>query len=230
MRSFFGLLIFLAGPIYHYFWEFIRAALYDRGLHMLSPHGSPELAANYGLTLALVGVGIWLYWPTRPEVLRFHPICFFLERDSVSELMGVQTFPQISYIQVSITTSASVEKCRAWMTKAEFSPDEIVPYSSEHNERIPLIWSKHGGSSPHENDLYPGDSPVRVNVAIFHNGYLEIDGGTPTNFLPLLQREGFHRLSININGNGRLSRISESRRIIVHWHNGAASVKMDATK
>jgi hypothetical protein len=63
----------------------------------------------------------------------------------MSDAMGIQTFPTVSYIQPSVTTSAPLEKCRAWIWRAEFSPDGIVPFALEHGERVPLRWSKHVG-------------------------------------------------------------------------------------
>jgi hypothetical protein len=160
-------------------------------------------------------------------MLRFRSIRIFLERDTVSNLLGIQTCPGISRIQLSVTTSTSAQKCRAWITKAEFSPDEIVPYSLEHDERIPLKWSKHGGAVPYETDLHSGDSPVRMNIAIFIAGRLEIDGGTPTKWLPLLQRTGFHRLAIRVTRKVRVCRISENRRIVINWRgNAGATVRM----
>jgi hypothetical protein len=228
MRAFVGLCLFLAGAANTYLWEFIRAALYEKGLHMLSPHSLVDYLANYGLTAALVGGGVWLYWPSRPEILRWRPLRIFLEKDSVTDLRGIQTFPGISYIQPSITTSASLEKCRAWIMNSHFSPDGISPYALEHNERVPLMWSKHVGDSKYEAELHPGEPPVGINVAVFNDQGIAIDEETPTNWSPLLQRTGFHRLSIRVSGSGRLSRISETLSLTINWRSvGYAIVSLD---
>jgi hypothetical protein len=66
----------------------------------------------------------------------------FLERDSQSDLMGVQTFPTVSYIQISIKVSRPIKACKAWITRAEYRPDTNSQFSLEHNERVPCNWSK----------------------------------------------------------------------------------------
>jgi hypothetical protein len=60
---------FLASGLYTYFWEFIRAAIYDRVLHMLNPHAEwlAALFFQYGVPCLLVAGGLGFYWWTRPH-------------------------------------------------------------------------------------------------------------------------------------------------------------------
>jgi hypothetical protein len=229
MRAFIGLCLFLASAANVYFWEFIRAVLYEKGLYAMSEHGVLAIVADYGITTALALTGLLFFWPSRPEILRWRPIRIFLERDSVSDLMGIQTFPAVKYIQASVTASAAIEKCRAWITRSEFSPDGTMPFALEHNERVPLQWSKHGGQNPLEANLNPGDPPVRCNVLIFDANALQVDTETPTNCLSLLQRHGFHRITVKISGKGRFSINSETRQLIINWQgwNGDTYVSLN---
>jgi hypothetical protein len=48
------------------------------------------------------------------------PIRLFLERDSSTDLLGIQTFPGINYVQPSVTTSRRIQKCSAWVTRVEY--------------------------------------------------------------------------------------------------------------
>jgi len=222
MRVFFAFCAYVAGLLQNYFWEFIRAGLYEKGLHMMAPHMeglSIESVVHYGSTLALIGTGTWLIWPSRPEILRRRPISIFLERDSESDRFGIQTFPEISYIQLSITTRTALTRCRAWSTRVEYSPDNFVPYAKEHGERHPLTWSKHGGPSHFEADINPGEPSLRLNIAIFNHEGIQFEptAQTPTNLLPSFQRIGFHRLTINLSAFRRGSPISEIRRLTINW-------------
>jgi hypothetical protein len=153
------------------------------------------------------------------------PLTIFLERDSNSDLHGIQTFPNISYIQVSVLTSIPLLRCRAWVTKVEYSPDNLCPYALEHGERHPLSWSKHGGSDPFETELNPGEPPVRINVSVFNNSLIQFESTaqTPTNLIQPLQRIGFHRLTINIGALRNGSPISETRQVIIEWRGSAGA-------
>jgi hypothetical protein len=71
-----GLLAFLVAgvwlPVWHYIAEFIRAALYERILHVLTPDVdvllSLEYALHYGIPVALVAVGLWLFLRTGRKI------------------------------------------------------------------------------------------------------------------------------------------------------------------
>ena len=158
------------------------------------------------------------------------PLHLFLERDSLSDQFGIQSFPQISYVQLSILARAPVTKCRAWSTRVEYSPDNLVPYALEHGERHPLPWSKHRGPNVFEADHNPGDPPLRLNVAVIHNNVIEFDPltQTPTNLAPLFQRVGFHRLIIIFTASKRGVQISQTCHLAINWRGSShAIVKME---
>ena len=146
-----------------------------------------------------------------------HPIKFFLERDSSTDLYGIQTFPGIDYIQISVTASRRIEKCRAWITRVEYEtgPDY---FAVEFSERFPIPWSKSGKQNDLEYDLEPNEPPIRLNAAKYDSTSLGLDPGTPTNLFPLLQRKGTHRFTIFATGlriDG--SRVKETRYLDILW-------------
>jgi hypothetical protein len=124
-----------------------------------------------------------------------HPMRLFLERDSSTDLIGIQTFPNINYIQISVTTSRRVYRCRAWITRVDYDVGNRN-FALEFGERFPLPWSKSGSQNDFEFDLEPNHPPIRLNAAIFDNDRLGLDRGTPTNLHSLFQRKGLHRLTI----------------------------------
>ena len=111
-RAFFAFCLFIAGALQQYFWEFIRTALYDRGLQMLAPQIegiSVDTIVHYGLTAVLFGCGAFLVWPSRSAVLRWgSPLRLFLDRDPKSEQVGIQTSSGVTYIQISVATSKPI--------------------------------------------------------------------------------------------------------------------------
>jgi hypothetical protein len=174
----------------------IRTYFYDKGWHVLS----------------------------RPAILRLDsPLRLFLERDSQSEQFGIQTFPGVTYIQVAVHSSKRIEDCRAWITRVDFNPDRTV-FSLEHNERLPRHWSKHSLGDNLVVEIDPAHPPIRFNVGIFNEHGFELDGGTPTNLLPLLQRVGVHRFEVGVSGIVNGNTTSTKALLSVHWRgagNGA---------
>ena len=58
------------GAAWHFGWEIVRAWLYEQGFHVVNPYlfGIPLSAIlHYGVTAALVGLGLWLFWKTREK-------------------------------------------------------------------------------------------------------------------------------------------------------------------
>jgi hypothetical protein len=108
-----------------------------------------------------------------------HPIKLFLERDSSTDLLGIQTFPAVNYIQPSVVTSQRMAKCSAWITRVEYEVGDSN-FALEFNERFPVPWSKATGGNDFEVDLEPRHPPIRLNVAIFNESTLNLDRGTPT--------------------------------------------------
>jgi hypothetical protein len=147
-----------------------------------------------------------------------HPIKLFLERDSSTNLLGIQTFPGVSYIQPSVVATRTMEQCSAWITRVEYDVGGDN-FALEFGERFPLPWSKATGGNDFVVDLAPGHPPIRLNSAIFddQNG-LRLDRGTPSNLHPLLQRIGTHRLTIFVSGlraDGK--RINETFLLDIEW-------------
>jgi hypothetical protein len=236
MRAFVAFCLFVAGALQQYFWEFIRTALYDRGLQMLAPQIegiSVDTIVHYGLTAVLFGCGAFLVWPSRPAVLRWgSPLRLFLDRDPKSEQVGIQTFSGVTYIQISVATSKPIRALRAWYRRSNYSPDRIVPFSVEHNERHALRWSKTGGTNIFEVGLKPSDPPIRINVATFNDQVLQFEPevGTPENLFNDLQRVGIHRFEISVVGIVDNKEVSETRHLYIDWRgpgNRTAFIKLE---
>lgn len=167
MRRFFSICFVLLAAAQNYWWEFVRAIFYEEGWHMLSEHVGPFTVnglAHYGLTAALLGVGLYLYWPWRPAFLRSGEPEFFLERDPHTGRYGIQTFPGVIYIQVSVRTKKALEKCRVWIGQVEFRENEAIPFSIENNERHQLRWAR---PNELELDIGPEHPPARITIAIY---------------------------------------------------------------
>jgi hypothetical protein len=171
MRSFFAWCLFVIAGLQSYFWEFVRSILYERGWHMLAPAAEGvgiDTVVHYSLTIALIGGGTWLFWPSRPAFMRRKPFQLFLERDSESDQLGIQTFPAITYIQVAVSAMTLLNRCRFFISSVDFSEDGTEPFAVENNKRYNCRWSRHGGNDDYEIDIRPEDPPIRANVAVFN--------------------------------------------------------------
>jgi hypothetical protein len=199
-------------------------------------HYFGETAARDGIAAALVFAGIVLAWPTRPMFLRHASLRFSLQRDSGSDQIGIQTFPEISYIQVSLVSTVPIVNCRAWISEITYSENGISPYSIEHNERHPLNWSKHGGTDPLEAELSPDEPPVRLNIAVFNLNGIQLEPGvqTPTNLIGRLQRPGFHRFTIHFRAERHFefwhlkykSSFSQQKVVTIQWRGRGSMVSV----
>ena len=145
------------------------------------------------------------------------PLNIFLERDSDSDQYGIQTFPTITYVQISVTASSNLERCRAWITNIYYRPTDFEPFALEHNERLPCSWSKHGGGNEFEIDIKTHDPPIRINIAIYNKDGIAIEQGTPTNLLPKLQRIGVHRFSISVVYYQNGKDVVQKKNLVVKW-------------
>jgi hypothetical protein len=224
MRAFFAFCLFVAGALLQYFWEFIRTALYGRGLQILALQIegiSVDTIVHYGLSAVLFGCGAFLVWPSRPNVLRWgrSPLRLFLDRDPKSEEVGIQTFSGVTYIQISVATSKPIRALRAWYRRSDYSLDRIVPFSVEHNEQHTLRWSKTGGTNVFEVGLKPSDPPIRINVATFNDQGLQFEPKVPTpeHLFNDLQRVGIHRFEIGVAGIVDNKEVSETRHLYIDW-------------
>ena len=81
-----------------------------------------RLLSDSRLVWFLVGLLTFFCVPSRFLSTQKPPV--FLERDSKTDQLGVQTFSGISYIQVSVKSSVPL-KCKAWITRVDFSEDDI---------------------------------------------------------------------------------------------------------
>jgi|ERR1700680_1170159 len=52
---------FVASILHFYFWELVRSAIYERLLHAMTPFITADAVAHYGIPLALVALGTWLF-------------------------------------------------------------------------------------------------------------------------------------------------------------------------
>jgi len=147
---------------------------------------------------------------------RKSPLKLSLERDSGSDQFGVHSFPGISYIQVAVSTSIQVDKCRAWITSSEYDVGSLH-FSLEHNERLPCGWSKHSGNDQYQVDILPNEPPIRFNVLVFNQSGIQHDLGMPTNWLERLQRPGLHRLTLIIAGQCQGRGVQTLAHLFVDW-------------
>jgi hypothetical protein len=61
-----ALIPFLAAALWTYLWEFVRSWIYERVLGMIEPYIPPyDTVLHYGPPLALVAVGIWLFYSAK---------------------------------------------------------------------------------------------------------------------------------------------------------------------
>jgi hypothetical protein len=157
---------------------------------------------------------------------RRSPIRLFLERDSGSDRLGIQSFPTISYIQVAVSSSRRIERCRAWIVRSEYGVGD-GRFAVEHNERLACGWSKPTGKDPLETEIAPNDPTIRFNVLIFNRHGIEHDLGTPTNWHGRLQRAGLHRISVLVVGQCEGRDVSASANLMVDWNgNGDAVLRL----
>jgi hypothetical protein len=128
----------------------------------------------------------------------------------------------LTYIQVEVTVKRRVDQCRVWCIKVEYSPDEIVPFALEHNERKALRWSQTGEDENQRFvvNLVPGHPAIRFSVAIYDTHFLQFETEiqTPTNLLQKLQRPGVHRFTLQLTGIVKEKAISKELVAFVHWH------------
>jgi hypothetical protein len=173
---------------------------------------SPYLYWATGLS-ALGGVGSFL-WPLHRRFPRRSPIRLSLDRDATSDLIGIQTFPGESYIQVTVRVSRPVAKCRVRIERIEFLEPHSV-FTLEHNEARDVTWSDR---SDLQIDLSPADPPMRCNPAWFtpEKG-LRLYPKTPTNLTPLLQRVGIHRFTLNFSGQCGDRHVSKTAELLIDW-------------
>jgi hypothetical protein len=217
MRRFLAFCAFVAAATPHWWWEFVRSfILYEPASHFLKEQVaamSVDTIIQVASGITFAGLGTWLIWPSRPELLKIAKLKMFLERDSESDQIGIQTFPALTYIQISVTSSKRITNCKAWYRRSHYSPDGTVAFALEHNERHQLPWSKSG----FEIDMNPHDGPVRINVAVHDNATLAFEQGTPTNLLQNLQRPGIHRFEISVVGFVNDREISEKCYLFIDW-------------
>jgi hypothetical protein len=159
-----------------------------------------EIIVRYGIAALILLIGVLIAWPSRPNLLRRRPIKVFLERDSGSNHIGIHSFPAVNYVQASVISRVPLASCKVWLTRVEYTPDGITPYSIEHNERHALPWSKAYGPNPLDVAINPDDPPIRFTVATFDGQILQLEPSvqTPTNLFNRLQRLGLHRFTITL--------------------------------
>jgi hypothetical protein len=175
----------------------------------------------FEILLALLIFGaILIAWPIVVGIFNFVARGFrtsflklSLERDSESDQLGVQTFPGVTFIQISVKAVKKVANCRVDITRIEFAEKNSI-FAMQHNESRFCRWSDR---EKLEVDLTPAASPVRCNVAIFNSGGLQLYPTTPTNLLPRLQQIGTHRFFLNFYGECEGRAVSQQAKLAVNW-------------
>src|SRR5262249_50260699 len=141
------------------------------------------------------------------------PLRLSLERDSESDQFGIQTFPGISFVQVSTKARRKISKCRVDITRIEFAEDHS-PLAMQHNESRVCRWSDR---EELEIELTPSSSAVRCNVAVFNSGGLQLYPTTPTNLLPRLQQHGTYIFFLNFCGECDGRDVSQKAELSIKW-------------
>jgi hypothetical protein len=70
VRRLLGLGSFVVTALWIYFWEWIRSQIYERVQHTLAPYFewlTLDELGRYGPPAVFIGVGLWLFWLTRPQ-------------------------------------------------------------------------------------------------------------------------------------------------------------------
>ena len=129
---------------------------------------------------------------------------FFLERDPHTGRMGIQTFPGVTYIQLSVRATKLLQRCKMWVSRVEFRENKYIPFAEANNERHQLKWAR---PNEFEMDLGPGHPTARATICIYAPEFGLIYEPpferTPSNLYPLLQRIGIHRFSLIFLGEAR---------------------------
>jgi hypothetical protein len=165
-----------------------------------------------GVSVATVIASRIASWP-RGSHLRVS-----LPLDPQTSRPGLQTFPNITYIQVAVAAAKRLSRCRAFITEVSYrqTPDE--PFALQNNERHYCRWSRPlGETSPYEVDIIPAEPPIRLNVCIYTAAGLEYERehATPSNIIQSLQRVGNHRFKIVFNWGDR-----ERHKSAAYYTNG----------
>jgi hypothetical protein len=106
-----GLLAFLAAAIWpsawHYIKEFCRAALYDRALHVLTEY--INYVMQYGVSVALVAFGLWLFWMTGRRSTRRSLILNRRLDASVADAPSIATTQKL---EINVATMSNYDRDR----------------------------------------------------------------------------------------------------------------------
>jgi len=154
---------------------------------------------------------------------------FFLERDPDTGRYGIQTFPGVTYIQISVRATKPLEKCIMWIGRVEFRENEHIPFAEVNNERHQLRWARPNQS---ELDLSPDHPPARATIGVYTPQlgltYETLDR-TPSNLYPNLQRIGTHRFSLVFSGESNRRIVSSRLFFYLDWRgiDGGAFVRIE---
>jgi hypothetical protein len=229
------------------FWEWVAYLCLAVGAMIVAADTGLRVAPELAHEVALIASPFWGFAPLAlvivatlillarefgvlaPFTLR-RPFRIFLERDSGgTDLYGVQTFPAINYIQISVKSRFRMERCRLWVTAVHYRENAYIPFALEQNERMPCGWSRHHGNpagTDLEIEINRRDPPIRGNVAIYAQSQIELPPPTPSNLLPLLQRREVHRFELLLLGFHRNRQIAQTCYLFVDWRETHAVVTL----
>lgn len=141
---------------------------------------------------------------------------FFLERDPQTQRYGIQVFPGITYVQLSVTAGKPLNDCQMWISKVEFRENAYIPFAEINNERHQLLWAR---PNQEKLDLGPDQPPARVTIAVFnsHTGLIYENNRTPSNLYPLLQLHGTFRFNLVFSGRSNRSIVSARLFFYLDW-------------
>jgi hypothetical protein len=145
----------------------------------------------------------------------------FLEVDPATLRYGLQTFPGVTYLHVSVKSGRRLTKCKFWIARVEFRENRDVPLSLVNNERHQCRWSRaDNGASSYEIDIDPSDLSIRANIGFYTDKALCYDPPerTPSNVFDKLQRIGEHRFEVTVTGfKDERHSFSTTRYLYVDW-------------
>jgi hypothetical protein len=120
---------------WHYFAEFVRAAVYERVLHMVSPQIEEiivDYVVQYGVTVALAGIGLWLFLHTGRASIDFEnvgswtvsfkpgPIAAAFYHWALYYYAAMQTFKCFNYAETSYRYSRHNPHNRSGRARCSF--------------------------------------------------------------------------------------------------------------
>jgi hypothetical protein len=192
----------------------------------------PNLANEIGpWVLIFAGTASLLAIHLGPWASRhLNPLEFYLEPDIGTGALGAQSFPGgPTILQVRVRTKLNLARCRANILRIAYKASG-GSYDDERNEHFPCQWSWPGTEERYVIDLTTA-VPGVFNLATVAGSVLHLEPQMPTNLLPLLQRVGTHRFTVNVTGYYHEREKHLTNDVYLRWHGSQApaSLSFEAT-